>query len=945
MRTFTRLTLVFGWLLLLFAFNVRPAAAQAGGRIGTVKGIVVDTAAKKPLANATINVLDAKDSTLISFARSRENGNFEVGRLNEGKYLLLISYTGFAKEGRPFSITEAQPVFDFAAIPLTSNATLADVTVIAAPVAIKGDTVEFNAGSFKVNKPNAVVEDLLKRLPGVEVDKDGNVKANGQEVKRILVDGKEFFGNDPKLATKNLQADMVNKVQVFEKKSDKSDFTGFDDGNSEPTINLTLKNDKRTGVFGRASAGYGTDDRYTANANINKFKKGEQMSFIGQANNLNQQGFSLMDALAFGGGGFGGGGRGGTTAISNAIGLAGQGGSQQGITATQAAGLNYNNFKSGKLDLNSSYFFNGTQLRNDYDLLRQSFIADTTQRYSELGRSSRNNYNHRVNVAADWKIDSFNSIKVTPTFSYQNTTTENIRDYNTVGQTGGLLTDGNARTNNESSGYNFAMNALWRHKFRRAGRTFSTQLTYGRNQSDANGTQYTVNTQYKGAAIFRSDTLDQINSTRAIASNYGVDMSYTEPMSRRSLMEFNAFYRFNENINDRKTFDLNRTTGQYDRPNNRLTNYIDNEYSYAGGGLTFRENRTGWNYSVGVRAQQATLSSLIQGKTEPVSQNFFNLLPSAQVQIGKNRYRNFRLFYNGTVQNPSVTQLQPLEDISDPLNITRGNPNLKQSFSNAFRVNYSSFDPYTMKSFFLFVNARQTSNAIVSSDSIGQFGGRYTTYENVNGIYSLNANATIGLPVKIGESRANLNLTTGAGLNRNVNLLNKENNRINNYNLSQRLSMNYNYKELFDVNIGGSVAWNRALYSLQAAQNTSFFTYTADAETNWYLPKGFTIGTDVAFTANTGRADGFNQRFTLWNAYVAKSFLKNKRGELRLRANDILNQNTGISRVTTGNYVEDTRYTVLRRYFTLSFTFNLSKFGAGPAGPGGPRMMMMGAPR
>jgi hypothetical protein len=923
-------------------------AAMAFGqaKIGTVKGNVVDTATKRFLPSATINVLDAKDSTLVSFGRSKENGSFEISRLAAGKYLLLVTYTGFNKVLQSFSITSEQPVAEFPLIAMTSNATLDAVTVIAAPVAIKGDTVEFNASSFKVNKPNAVVEDLLKRLPGVEVDKDGNVKANGQDVKRILVDGKEFFGNDPKLATKNLQADMVNKVQVFEKKSDKSDFTGFDDGNSEPTINLTLKNDKRTGVFGRVSAGYGTDDRYTANGNINKFKKGEQLSFIGQANNVNQQGFSLMDALAFGGGGgFGGGGRGGTTAITNALGLAGQGSGQQGITATQAAGLNYNNFKSPKLDLNSSYFFNGTQLRNDYDLLRQSFIVDTTQRYNELGRTGRNNYNHRVNVAADWKIDSFNSIKVTPNFSYQETSTETIRDYNTVGQSGGLLTDGNARTNNESSGYNFAMNALWRHKFRRAGHTFSTQLTYGRNQSDANGSQYTVNTQYKGTAIFRSDTLDQINSTRTIASNYGVDMSYTEPMSRRSLMEFNVFYRFNENINDRKTFDLNRTTRQYDRPNLRLTNYIDNEYSYAGGGLSFRENRTGWNYSVGVRAQQATLTSLIQGKAEPVSQKFFNLLPSAQVQIGKNRYRNFRLIYNGTVQNPSVSQLQPLEDISDPLNITRGNPNLKQSFSNNFRVNYSSFDPYTMKSFFLFVNARQTSNAIVSSDSIGQFGGRYTTYENVNGIYSFNANASIGLPVKIGDSRANLNLTTGAGLNRNVNLLNKENNRINNYNLSQRLSINYNYKELFDVNIGGRVVWNRALYSLQAAQNTSFFTYTADAETNWYLPKGFTIGTDVAFTANTGRADGFNQRFTLWNAYVAKSFLKNNRGELRLRANDILNQNTGISRVTTGNFVEDTRYTVLRRYFTLSFTFNLSKFGASPAVPGVPRMMMMGAPR
>ena len=296
----------YSFLVLIFLFAIKNNGI-AQTRAGIVKGIITDTAGKRNLASATINVLDAKDTSLITFGRSKEDGSFSISKLNTGDYILVVTYTGFRKIQQPFSITNDKPVYDFSMIPMTSVNTLKDVEVTAAPIVIRGDTIEYNAASFKVNKPNAVVEDLLKKMPGIEVDKDGKIKANGQEVKRVLVDGKQFFADDPKLATKNLQADMVNKVQVFDKKSDKSEFTGFDDGNSEPTINLTLKNDKRSGVFGKVSAGGGTEGHYQASANVNKFQKGEQLSFIGQANDINQQGFSLMDALSFSGGPGGGG--------------------------------------------------------------------------------------------------------------------------------------------------------------------------------------------------------------------------------------------------------------------------------------------------------------------------------------------------------------------------------------------------------------------------------------------------------------------------------------------------------------------------------------------------------------------------------------------------------------------------------------------------------------
>lgn len=933
-------------LTLIATITISSAFTQA--RVGVVKGKIVDSTDNSPLASATINILDAKDSTLLSFGRTNDKGEFSISRLKTGELILLVTYTGFAKKEIPFSLSEASPQKEFGDISMLSSTALEDVTVTAAPVVIKGDTVEYNAGSFKVNKPNAVVEDLLKRLPGVEVDTEGNIKANGQDVKRVLVDGKEFFANDPKLATKNLQADMVKKVQVYEKKSDRSEFTGFDDGNTEPTINLTLKEDKRTGVFGRVSGGYGSEDRYKANANVNSFKKGEQMSFIGQANNINERGFSLMDALSFSSaGGRSGGGStvimGGGGGRSGGLQVAGfGGGNSQGISATQAAGLNYNNFKNKKVDFTSSYFFNGTQTKNVYDIRRELTVGDSTQLYLEPGVTQRDNFNHRVNLGLDYRLDSFNSIKVTSRISFQNSENTTNKVFSTLGPKGNTLSDGINNTANENSGYNIFTNALYRKKFSRAGRTFSADLNFTTVDNNGSGSQFTINNRYGN--FIRRDTLDQRNFTDANNLTYGATISYTEPMSRRSLLELSLFHNNNQSNNDQRTFNLNPFTGEYDLVNEQLTNFFENEYMNSGAGVNFKENRTGWNYTIGGRLQRAELTSTVQGKADPISQTFVNFLPSAQIQIGKNRYRNFRIFYNGNTSNPSVQQLQPVADISDPLNITIGNPDLKQSFTNAMRINYTSFDPYTMQNFFAFFNVSQTFNDIVNNDSIGAFGGRVTTYDNVNGVYNINGSVNFGFPIRIGdEDRINLNFGTSGSFRNNVNLLNDEKNIIKNLTLSQRMTASFAYKQLFDLSLGGNISWNNARYSLQASQNTNFYSYGVNLDMNFFLPKGFVAQTDINYNGNAGRADGFNPNFTLWNASVAKTFLKNNKGELRLSVFDLLKQNTGVQRDVNANYVQDTRYTVLQQYFMLTFTYNLSKFGA-PGGPNmrqGMRMMMM----
>ncbi|MEO7312748.1 MAG: outer membrane beta-barrel protein [Chitinophagaceae bacterium] len=898
--------------LLLFSFSCFSQ--------GSISGTVVDTATKKFLPNATISVVTAKDSSLVTFARSNSQGLFSVSKLENDSYLLMVSYTGFGTFSKAFTISTANKDADMGIIPMTSNADLGAVIVTAAPVSIKGDTIEYNAGSFKT-KPNANVEELLKKLPGVTVDKDGTIKSNGQEVKKIMVDGKQFFADDPKLASKNLQADMVNKVQVYDKKSDKSEFTGFDDGNSEPTINLTLKADKRVGLFGKVSGGYGTRDRYDGSANLNSFKKGEQISFIGQLNNINKQGFGLNDYLN-GGGAFGG--------------------SSQGITTTRAAGLNYNNFKNKNLDFTSSYFFNNTSLKNDYNTYAQTTISDSIQFKTQPGTTVRENNNHRINLGIDWKIDSSNSIKITPSITFQNTQTDSHYDFTTLGPKGTLLSEGLNTTINNSSGYNFNTTALLKHKFELKGRTISAELKVGKNVSNGDGNQYSINNTYVGFS--RRDTINRYNTSENNSNSYSVNVSYTEPMSKRSILEFNAYRNQNSSNSDRRTFNYNKSTGKYDIANVGLSNIFNNDFINTGAGINYRENRKTWNYAFGVAVQQAELSSLLQGKTAPISQKFLNFLPNAQIQIKPNSYKNFRLNYRGSNNQPSVSQLQPFIDSTNINAIKVGNPNLKQEFTNNLRVNYNIFDPYTQKSFFISINGSQTFNKIVNNDSLFSNGNRKTTYNNVKGVYNLNANMANGFPVKIAKIKANLNLNTNASLSHNINILNNAQNKIDNYSVGEKVSFNYTYKELFDIGFGAGLNWNKVTYSTQPVQNSNYFTQNYSIDNNWYIPGNFTLTNEVDYTINTGRAAGFNPKITLWNASLAKGILKDKKGELKLSVYDLLNQNKGVSRNTTSNYIEDQTYSVLKRYLMLSFTYNLSKFGAGGM-PGGMRMMHMGGGR
>jgi hypothetical protein len=913
-------------------------AASFAQEKGNIKGSLIDTAMKQPVGDATITIMKASDSSLVTFSRSNSKGDFTVGYLDKGKYRVLITHVTYRNVSRFFEINETTKSIDLGYIPLTNKSAMLDAVQVvqeAAPVTMKNDTVEYNAGSFKT-KPNAVVEDLLKKLPGVQVDKDGKIKANGEEVKKVLVDGKQFFGNDPKTATKNLPADVVDKVQVFDKKSDQSQFTGFDDGNSEKTINLTIKPNKKNGVFGKATAGGGTEGRYQGNFNINQFSGDRQFSAIGMANNTNKQGFSFVDVLNFSGGLGAPGGKGGQVVFNTGgLPIQGMNSGNNGLTTTWAGGLNFNDTYNKKVEVSGSYFYNRIENDVNQKINREYLIPGNTFTRVQESNSNIVNENHRFNFMSDYKIDSMNSLKYTTSANVQQSSSANHSDFSSTAPKGFLLNDGFSSTNAESNGYSWDNNLLWRHKFSKKGRTFSSSFSFNASEGDNKNLLNSLTKFYQSdGTINAADTIDQVNKQNMQSRTYGAILSYTEPLSRKSLLEFN--YNFNQNNSNsgRETYDLDPITGNDPVKNELLSNDFVNRYQSNQGGISWRYQDSKYNISISNFIQTATMQTDFHflGFDSSLNKQFLNHLPTARFQYAINKYRNLRFDYYTSTQAPSAIQLNPIVDLSDPLNIRVGNPNLSQEYTHRLTFHYLSFDPFRRTSFFSMLNYSTTNNRIVSYDQIDSQGVRKTSYINVDGVYSILGSASWGLPVK--PIKSNLNLSTNIVQSWNINFINTERNIINSWNVTQDVSLNFVHKEILDITAGANVSYNRVRYSLPGQADVNYWNQEYSLDMNVYFPHGISLASEFTFTKNTGYADGYNTNVSLWNLGLVKQLFKNKKGEIKAQVFDILNQNVGISRNANQNYIEDVQTRILSRYFLLSFTYNISRF----AGKSAPKM-------
>ncbi len=915
--------------------------AQQGG---SVKGIAYDTVLQKPVADASVTVLAKKDSSLVSFSITDNKGYFYMDRLAPGEYRLLITHINYHNKSSFFTISAESRDMDLGQLPLPDRATvLNEVTVSneAPPVMLLGDTIQYNAGSFKA-PPNASVEQLLKKLPGMEVDKDGTITAQGQKVNKVLVDGKEFFGNDAKMATRNLPADAIDKVQVYDRMSDQAQLTGFDDGNSEKTINLKLRKDRKKGVFGKVTAGAGTDDRFEGRFNVNSFKGARQVSAIGMANNTNTQGFTFSDMLNFTGE-LGRMMRGnGSSAVSpDDAGLATMtSNSNKGIRTIWGGGVNYNNILGSRTEMTSNYFYNQFNPAVSSDILRQYLLPDSSYFYNLRSVSDDRYGSHRLNLSFDHIIDSFHSIKISPSLGYQSTKALSSREYEQSGADGQKSNQGYSRNQNASNGFNFRNDLLFRKKFRKKGRTVSLSLNTSLNSSDADGSLSLLNNFYApDGDLLHTQLINQQVITEGSLKGYTARLAYTEPVFTRSLLELSIVKSNTLSVSNKLTLDYDPVSDKYDRRNDSLSNDFRNTYGFTSTGLRLRTQKRKYNYFVGLSWQQADLEGkVIAGaKDSVIGRRFHNLLPTARFQYNFNRNKNLVLFYRTNTSQPTISQLQPVPDISDALYIREGNPNLKQEYIHSLQLNYTGISPFKGKSLFAFFTVSRTHNKIVSADSLLSSGVKKTRPVNTGGVYNINGDISLSLPLRFMKS--GIRLGSNMFYSRNRQFINGVSNIISTLNAGPRLRLDINLHEKLDWNIGTSLNYTSTSYSLQRSFSTSYFSQVHEASIGWQLPKGFYVNTDLVYTVNSQLADGFNARIPLWGAWVSKQFLKYNKGELRLQVSDILNRNAGVSRSSNQNYIEDSRVNTLRRYALLSFTYSLSKTGLGNRSGNGPVIM------
>ncbi|MBL7701517.1 MAG: TonB-dependent receptor family protein [Ferruginibacter sp.] len=930
------------YFLLLFLGAVQTATAQKNG---SVSGKLMDTAINKPIAGATITVLDKKDSSLVSFTMTGNDGSFEIKGLAEGAYRLLITHINYHNSNKLFTISATDKNASLGTVAmndLTKTMAEVEVTAEAPPVTLLNDTIQYNAGSFKV-QPNANVEQLLKKLPGVKVEKDGSIKAQGEKVAKVLVDGKEFFGSDPKVATKNLPADAIDKVQVYDKQSDQAQLTGFEDGNYEKTINLKLKKDKKKGMFGKVNAGGGTKERYEGKFNVNSFKGARQFSAIGMGNNTNAEGFSFMDILNFTGElsrmqNNGGGNININMSGEQAAGMGMNGGSSNsGINTAWAGGLNYNNIIGTRADLQSNYFYNRFNPKSESHIQRQNFLPDSFYYYNEDAFTNNLNKSHRLNANLLYQLDTFNSIRIVPSFNYQQTDNRLQRNYQTLSASGQMTNDGFSNSRTTNGGYNFRNDILWRRKFARRGRTFSLSLQTTLNASDGDGSLSSINSFYNPDGTLRKiDTLNQQSETEAALRGYTAKAVYTEPLFKRSLLEASISRSYSKSVAEKITQDYNKQSGKYDLVNKTLSNNFENIYAYTNAGLRFRTQKRKYNYALGLAFQQADLKGkIISGTTDSVlKKTFTNLLPTARLQYNFTKFKSFSVNYIASTNQPSISQLQPVPDNSNPLNIKEGNPDLKQEYNHTVMGNLNLVSPFKNRNLFFFFNAQFTKNKITNYDTLNQLLGiKRSRPVNVNGVYNISGQASYSRPVRF--LKGTIELSSFVRQARTKQFINGVGNDISTFTLGPGIRLDMNPTSKLNVTVGTEINRNRSTYSLQSALNNTYLSQEYNASVDWELPKRFFFSTDFAYIINSQRSAGFNYKVPLWNASISKQMLKYNRGELKLSARDLLNKNIGINRTSNSNYIEDSRVLTLRRFFSLSFTYSLNKVGLNNGGGGG----------
>ncbi len=906
----------------------------------TINGKLIDED-KQPAIGSSVFLLKT-DSSFIKGTATDVEGQFNLENISSDNYILKILSLGYKPLFKSIQIKNQNLIIP--TITLKQNLTnLKEVTVEAqqALATQNGDTTSFKANAYKVNK-DATAEDLVSKMPGVTVV-DGKVQAQGEEVKQVLVDGKRFFGDDANAVLKNLPAEVIDKVQVFDKKSDQSQFTGFDDGNASKTINIVTKAQFKNGVFGKVYGGYGYEDKFKGGGSVNIFKGDRRITVLAQSNNINEQNFSSEDLVGVsssssgGGGGRRGGGQGGMGGGNNPSENF-QSNTQNGINTTSLFGINYADKWGKKTEVTASYFFNWTQNDSKSSLLQQYILGSNNGLvYNENNNTNSDNFNNRINFKIETKIDSMNSIIIQPKLSFQtNQSVKNLLGLNTKE----VLTLSNTEnsSSNNLSGYNISVPILYRHAFAKRGRTFSINATPTITKNSGENLLYTLNTYYRDT-LYYGDTIDQKSKILKTGNSINGNVSYTEPLNKNNFLLVNYTVVYTDNYSSKRTFDKNYIDYKYADLDSTLTNVFKNQYQSQSGSLGYRYQKEKFNFSLNAAYQRAQLSKEQEIPTSyKLSKTFESILPSAQLQYKFSQKKNLRFNYRTSNNAPSIDQLQDVINNSNSLQLSTGNPDLKQDFQQNIFLRYSGVNTDKATSFFALIGGNYSNNYIGNSTLIAnrdttvyndiflQRGSQIIRPVNLDGYYSLRSFINYTFPIK--KIKTNLSVNVSGNYNNVPGMINTNINYAKTATGGLGLVFSSNISEKFDFTLSSNSSYSNIQNTLQTSSNTNYFSQVSKLKITANPWKGLILQSEYSNTYYSGLTSAFNQSISLWNAAIGYKFLKNKQAELRLTVYDILNQNNSVSRTNTDSYIQDSQTNVLNRYYMLTFTYNFKKYFA-----------------
>jgi hypothetical protein len=903
--------------LLSFSFLFVVTAASAQDRI--VKGQAKDTSST-PIYKATVQLFYPSGTDTLKTITNNV-GSFSFQGVKAGPFVIKISNSGFL----PFQkkIDNSEMIIDAGELRLTPSYTYMEEIVISSPpIVMKEDTVEFKADSFKV-KPNALVEDLLKKLPGVAVDKDGNVTAGGKQVTKVRVNGKDFFQGDVKTATRELTADMIDKVQVVDDYGDMSSVSGIKDGEPDKVINLQLKKDKNKGTFGRLTVGEGDHEHYQASLSANYFNNNNQFSVFSNSNNVNA---SLFNTGGGGGGGQnrgGGGGGGGGFVMMGGNNQNSNSGGGDGISATNSIGTNFRSDFTGdkKGSFYGSYSFTRRMTDVITDVSQQNLFASGTITNNKYSKSYNQSNRHNSYLNFEYNIDSFNYVKISPQISYSESINETASSFEYLKDKLITTSKGINQDSSLSHSPNINVNAIYNHKFQKRGRNLSVNMYL--NTATTLSDQYTNNFNNNLLPVSTTLLIKQLIGQNNLNNGAFIRFNYSEPIAKDKFVDL--IYSVNKSFtrNDRKNSDLATSLPVI---NQLLSNAYENDYLTQRIGANLRTVKKKYNYSLGVSFQPVTLNGYsITKDSSYMPQNRVNVFPVARLAYNFTRTKTLNFNYQGNASQPSFAQMQPVRDISNPQYQTQGNPFLKPSQSHNFTLYFNNFNFSSGKVMFMGLNANMIQNQIVNNTiRLGTNGAQLTIPQNVNGYYNLTGFYNWSKPI---QNRTHVfSLNGSANYNHNIALIDSAKNIGKNVIFSQGFTYEFNYKSWLEFNVGPRYNVNSSKYTLASSTNQSYNSWVLASDARVDFPKGIIFRYDVQRTLNNGLASGVNSNITLLNSSLEKTIFKKKNGFIKLSGFDILNQNKSITRQVTGSNITDTRTNRLTRYFMLTFTYRFNRF-------------------